>query len=273
MPRLTPLKAALVALLTGCWLAAPAGAADFAAGYAAYQRGDFAAALSEWRPLAEAGDAKAQFNLGVMYDEGKGVVRSRAMTVEWWERAAAQQMPLALHNLAHLYLGGGDGAEPDYDRARELLQQATKLGLPRSTYTLGKMYEYGLGSPRDDAKAVELFKLAAERGFDRAQYNLGKMYRDGRGVPRDPTAAVRWFRAAAEQGYGKAQSHLGRRLAKGEGVPRDDVEAYKWTALAAAQGVRAARDNLLALKARMSDEQIAEGERLKNDFKPTQALR
>jgi TPR repeat protein len=272
MPRLTRVNAALAALLAACWLAPPA-AADFEAGYAAYQRGDFATALAEWQPLAEAGDPKAQFNLGVLYDEGKGVVRSRAMTIAWWEKAAAQRMPLALHNLAHLYLGGGDGASPDYDKAREYLELATKLGLPRSQYTLGKMYEYGLGSPRDDAKAAELYKMAAERGFDRAQYNLGKMYRDGRGLPRDPVASVRWFRAAAEQGYAKAQSHLGRRLAKGEGTQRDDVEAYKWTALAAEQGIKAARENLAVLKARMSDEQIAEGERLKSAFKPTQALR
>jgi hypothetical protein len=273
MPRLTTLLAALAALLAGPWLAPPASAADFAAGYAAYQRGDFARALAEWQPLAEAGDPKAQFNLGVMYDEGKGVVRDRAMTIAWWQKAAAQGMPLALHNLAHLLLGGGDGAPPDYGKARAYLEQASKLGLARSQYTLGKIYEYGLGTGRDDAKAIELYKLSAEHGFDRAQYNLGKMYRDGRGVPKDQAAAARWFRAAAEQGYGKAQSHYGRRLATGEGVARDDVEAYKWTALAADQGVAVARENLAALKARMTADQIAEAERRKAAFQPTKALR
>jgi len=106
------------------------------------------------------------------------------MTIAWWQKAAAQNMPLALHNLAHLYLGGDEGTAPNYDKAREYLEQASKLGLPRSQYTLGKMYEYGLGIDRDDAKAIELYKLSAERGFDKAQYNLGKMSRDGRGVRR-----------------------------------------------------------------------------------------
>lgn len=47
--------------------------ADFQQGLAAAQRGDLKAALEEWRPLAEQGDAKAQYNLGVMYDNGEGV--------------------------------------------------------------------------------------------------------------------------------------------------------------------------------------------------------
>ncbi|MFP6744458.1 MAG: sel1 repeat family protein, partial [Alphaproteobacteria bacterium] len=46
--------------------------AGFDAGWAAYQNGDFATALSEWKPLAANGDARAQFNIGVMYDQGKG---------------------------------------------------------------------------------------------------------------------------------------------------------------------------------------------------------
>ena len=46
---------------------------DFQKGLAAVQRGDFATALREWTPLAEQGYATAQYNLGVMYDNGEGV--------------------------------------------------------------------------------------------------------------------------------------------------------------------------------------------------------
>ena len=53
---------------------ATAWAADFAKGLAAYQAGDFATALAEWRPLAEQGDAAAQYNLALMYDNGEGVI-------------------------------------------------------------------------------------------------------------------------------------------------------------------------------------------------------
>lgn len=63
-------------------------AADFQAGFAAAQKGDYAAALREWTPLAEQGDAVAQFNLGVMYFEGQGVLQDY-VTAHMWANIAA----------------------------------------------------------------------------------------------------------------------------------------------------------------------------------------
>jgi len=64
--------------------------ADYAAGLAAYQRGDYAAALREWRPLAEQGHALAQLQLGVMYYVGRGVAKDYTQAVRWYRKAAAQ---------------------------------------------------------------------------------------------------------------------------------------------------------------------------------------
>ena len=61
---------------------------DFDAGLAAANAGDYAAALREWRPLAEQGDANAQSALGVMYDNGPGVARDDAEAVRWYRLAA-----------------------------------------------------------------------------------------------------------------------------------------------------------------------------------------
>ena len=69
---------ATIALLV---LAPQVHAADFQAGWTAYQNGDFAKALAEWRPLADQGVARAQFNVGVLYDEGKGVAQDRDAAV------------------------------------------------------------------------------------------------------------------------------------------------------------------------------------------------
>ena len=81
------------AILIG--LAAPAGA-GFDEGLAAYGRGDYETALREWRPLAEQGLAVAQFNLGLMYDEGQGVPQDYAEAVKWY-RKAAEHFPDSLH--------------------------------------------------------------------------------------------------------------------------------------------------------------------------------
>ena len=74
--------------------------ADFKAAMEAYNRGDFATALREWRPLAEQGDASAQFYLGLSYENGDGVPRDYAIARQWYEKSAAQG-----DAKAQLYLG------------------------------------------------------------------------------------------------------------------------------------------------------------------------
>ena len=76
-------------------VAAPAWAADLQAGVEAYNRGDYATALKEWRPLAEHGDALAQYNLGVMYFMGRGVPQDVVQAHLWLNLAAAQGHELA----------------------------------------------------------------------------------------------------------------------------------------------------------------------------------
>tara|TARA_R110002153_G_scaffold61234_2_gene165353 strand:+ start:293 stop:667 length:375 start_codon:yes stop_codon:yes gene_type:complete len=62
-----------------------ATAQDLDKGLAAAQAGDFVTALEEWRPLAEQGNARAQFNLGVMYSNGDGVPQNYAEAVRWYD--------------------------------------------------------------------------------------------------------------------------------------------------------------------------------------------
>jgi len=71
-------------------LAVPANAGPFEDGVAAYQAGEYAAALNFWRPLAEQGEADVQFNVGLMYDKGKGVPQDDAEAVKWYRKAADQ---------------------------------------------------------------------------------------------------------------------------------------------------------------------------------------
>ena len=82
---------ALIAVLCAGFilgLTAPASA-GFDEGLAAYQRGDYATALREWRPLAEQGHAGAQYRLGVMYyNKGQGVPQDYVQAHKWWNLAA-----------------------------------------------------------------------------------------------------------------------------------------------------------------------------------------
>ena len=66
------------------------GAADYDEGFAAFERGDYETAFREWLPLAEAGNATAQYNLGLLYDKGQGVPQDDQEALRWWRKAAEQ---------------------------------------------------------------------------------------------------------------------------------------------------------------------------------------
>src|SRR2546423_1753112 len=87
-------------------LAAALFAADFQTGLEAYRRGDFAAALQQWRPIAEAGDPHAQYNLGLLYARGEGVAQDYRQAAEWYEKAAQQGVAAAQYNLGVIYANG-----------------------------------------------------------------------------------------------------------------------------------------------------------------------
>jgi TPR repeat protein len=93
-------------LLPSLVLCGQALKADFAAGMLAYEKHDYATAVKEWRPLAEAGDAPSQFNLGLMYLDGVGVPQNSERAVEWFRRSADRGYAKAQYNLGSLYAVG-----------------------------------------------------------------------------------------------------------------------------------------------------------------------
>jgi len=97
-------------------LATPVSAGPFEDGLAAYNAGDHETALENWRPLADAGDAFAQYSLGAMYDTGEGVPEDDAEAVRWFRLAAEQGHAEAQYNLGVMY-AKGEGAPQDYSVA------------------------------------------------------------------------------------------------------------------------------------------------------------
>tara|TARA_B110000211_G_C13549140_1_gene322824 strand:+ start:119 stop:484 length:366 start_codon:yes stop_codon:yes gene_type:complete len=97
-------------------LSAPIAAQDFQKGLTAAVAGDYATALQEWRPLAEAGNMTAQLNLGIMYYKGEGVPQDYKESAKWYRLAADQGGAQAQHNLALKYYDG-EGVLQDYQEA------------------------------------------------------------------------------------------------------------------------------------------------------------
>ncbi|MCG3770643.1 MAG: Secretory immunoglobulin A-binding protein EsiB [Nitrosomonadaceae bacterium] len=93
---MTTLKRLLLAVSMSC-LVATANATPMDDAFVSHGRGDYAEALKIFRPLAEQGNAKAQSNLGVMYNNGQGVTQDYKEAVKWYGLAAAQGDASAQH--------------------------------------------------------------------------------------------------------------------------------------------------------------------------------
>ena len=87
-------------------------AQDWQKGLEAAKKGDFETTVREWKPIAEQGDAKAQFNLGVMYAKGQGVTQDYKEAEKWYRKAAEQGYADAQYNLGLMY-GKGQGVLQD----------------------------------------------------------------------------------------------------------------------------------------------------------------
>jgi hypothetical protein len=191
----------------------------------AIRQGRFAAARSLLEPMAEAGEAPAQYRLGIMYANAEGVALDYVHAAEWLRRAADQ-------------------------------------GYARAQSILAWLCASGFGVDQDDREAGRWYLLAASQGLVKDQYTVAAMYRWGRyGVERDPAEMLRWYQRAADQGFAPAQYALGQLLARGEEIPRDPVVAFQWLSLAIANGSDAAKKVLMDLSASMTPAELAEAKR------------
>ena len=109
MKQLLILPVLLLTLLVGT----PAFSADWEKGWIAYNSGDYATALRELTPLAEQGNAAAQYYLGNMYEYGDGVPQDYKTAVKWYRLAAEQGDAYAQSNLGWMY-AFGNGVLKDY---------------------------------------------------------------------------------------------------------------------------------------------------------------
>jgi TPR repeat protein len=152
----------------------------------AYGKGNYSAALKEFKRLAAKGDVEAQSALGFMYGSGHGVKQDYKKAATWYRKAAEQ---------------GHAGAQSN----------------------LGVMYANGQGVPQNDAEAASWYRKAADQGYAAAQFNLGVMYANGQGVPQDLVQAHKLF-SLAEATQGEVATN-NRKLIEADMTPEQIAEA------------------------------------------------
>lgn len=147
-----------------------ASAQDFEKGMDALKRHDFESALHEWQPLAALGHADAQYQIGNLYEYGRGVPQS------------------------------------DVEAVKKYISAANR-GHASAQYRLGVLYDNGWGVIQNDFEAVQWYKMAAELGHDYAQFDLALMYAYGTGVKQDYVQAYMWMSIAIAQGNDHMAKH------------------------------------------------------------------
>ena len=165
--------------------------------------------LLEWKPLAEQGDVTAQYNLGVIYENGVGTQQNYKTAVNWYTKAAEQD-------------------------------------LQNAQYNLGYMYAHGKGVLENDKIALEWWKKAAERGDAEFQHRLAQIYKSGEDVEKSHKAYVKWNTLAAKKGHymaqkNKAYDYLSGRISDSLfgtlfGFNIDKLRAYMWMNLSIYNG-------------------------------------
>lgn len=183
------------------------------------------------RNAAEAGDARALYEIGLRYTDGSGVASDYTEAAKWYALSAER-------------------------------------GFAPAQYRLGNFNEKGLGMPRDAVKATKFYEQAAAQGNASAMHNLAVLYAMGPAGQVNNDSAAKWFFKAAELGVKDSQYNLGILTAKGLGRTQSLEESYKWFALAAEAGDADAAEKRDQVAKSLRPEQLERAVNLTKLWKP-----
>ena len=195
----------------------------FESGLASKDRGHYATALRAWLPMAEAGSAEAQNNVGYMYEEGLGVPQNYLLAMNWYRQAADNGLAEAQHNM-------------------------------------GMLYHHGYGVAENLTEAFRWFEMAADQELAQSEYMLGLAYENGEGTELNYEEAKRLFLSAARKNYAPAQLMYAFMLQAGEGGDSEPFSAYVWGKIAEQNGSEEAIDVTTMSTVQLEDEEVIEAD-------------
>jgi enhanced entry protein EnhC len=183
---------------------------------------DYAEA-KKWYTAAQAVYPKAAVALGFIYDT---VENNYLRALESYQLAVQKKDAVGEFNLALIY-DNGKGLSVDYAKARELYSKAAEQGVISAMTKLADIYFTGLGKVRDEQRALQLYKKAADLNDGDALYQLGLFSETGVALQLNFSSAVNFYTRAAAQGNEKAKLALARMYQYGLGVRQDTRQATR----------------------------------------------
>ncbi|KAJ3329665.1 transport protein particle 22 kDa subunit, partial [Blyttiomyces sp. JEL0837] len=182
--------------------------------------------------LASQGNLEAEWNLGIILQEGLGDVAVDDVEAERLFKICALKGHIdALVEMGDRYesrakdLEFAEDSKALYRLAFESFKQASDSGDEYAILNMARLYEEGIAIPQDHIQAANLYKTIAEKGFVPAEWRYGLKLYNGEGVPQDDEEAVKWFRRCAEASDKNGEFYLGLAYDQGRGVDQDHKEA------------------------------------------------
>ncbi|MDF1536591.1 MAG: tetratricopeptide repeat protein [bacterium] len=182
--------------------------------------------LDELKSAAEAGNAEAQTQLGLLMATGEHLDEDLEGAFSWFLKAAQQGEVTAMFNLGIMF-DKGLGTRADPGEAALWFWQAAEQGDLGARMKLGSMIILGRGFT-EGSSAIRAIAASAEKGHPYAQAFLAKLYLDGLGLGQSDELAEKWFRLAAEQGDESAIFNIGEMMAEGRGIITPEEEITRW---------------------------------------------
>ena len=216
--------------------------------------------LSELIKKAEAGDANAQFQLGLAFEDGKDVDQDDKAAVDWYRKSAAQGFAKAENSLGVMY-SRGHGVPRDKEQAFSWYRKAAAQALPEADFNVATSYYNGDGVGSDLNRAYAWMLIAKRHGSPNAEqalshisqdltghtdygsFMLGELYEKGIETPKDLKAAFETYLDLANSGRkqnGAAEIKLCEFYGNGTGVAQDLVQSKSWCRAAAKSGISSA---------------------------------
>ncbi|KAB0264988.1 tetratricopeptide repeat protein, partial [Microvirga brassicacearum] len=196
-------------------------------------KADPAKAAFWYGKAADQGEVIARTNLARMKELGNGIPKDEKGAVELYEKALKDGR--AQYYLGKMYQEGR-GVKADPLLALMFIRKAAdESNISQAQNDVGVFYQLGEGVARDYVIAMGYFLRSADNGGTLAYDNIGLMHYEGLGVPVDYQKALSNFMIAARKGIPKSIYGVGVMHMYGQGTLQNDDEAYFWFALANSQ--------------------------------------
>lgn len=212
-------------------------------------RKDPVEAFELYQHAAEKGQDLAQYELGMMCENGIGTAVDAKQAKQWFEKSAERGNADAQFRFAELEFETAQSAkdreqiqnqrgklshQKTTQSALKWYRAAAEQGHAKAQYTLGRLRASGEGARKDNLKALNWYRKAAAQNHPEALFHLGLMHQAGLGTPRDSTKAMQLYRQAADLGSTGAFYYLANGLRFGQGAsknPDKGERIYYWNIL------------------------------------------